>query len=91
MLQKVCCQEGHNFLFISKFEIQINNFLKLELSRPKRMNQYDVSTGMWPEGYFYPSFCTGPCYMMERNALKLIYDVAIVQKNMTKTFPLEVG
>ena len=61
----------------------------LDAVRPRRFGKYAVPFDLWESGYFYPSFCTGPCYMTSRPALNKMYDAARQHLDLVAKFPLE--
>ena len=43
-------------------------------SRPFRFGKYNLTFTEWETGYWFPSFCAGPCTAMARSTVESIYN-----------------
>ena len=57
-------------------------------SRPFRFGKYNLTFTEWDTGYWFPSFCAGPCTGMARSAVKSIYDTGTVRISAERKVPV---
>lgn len=50
-------------------------------SRPFRFGKYNLTFTEWETGYWFPSFCAGPCTGMARSTVETIYNTGKVHQS----------
>lgn len=94
--KRIFFQDDDSFLVVDKVTKMMQNSTLAPItclagfndeSRPFRFGKYNLTFTEWETGYWFPSFCAGPCTAMERSTVKSIYDTAM--KSQELSFKLE--